>query len=179
MKLRKNVIDVITKAIGGGEISVNVRQDEIRIKVPESSDFDNVWSLIEKINIEQKKMTTYEDFNTEHSKKSLKQLIVNGDETERIWIASLNEKIIGMININYQRSDYLFFDDKYVFIKYVYVEEGMEECLQMLFDTVITDAKQYGFEYICTDVKVGDARVDKLLQDNSFEDFRFRLAKEL
>jgi len=177
--MKKNFFLVVNIIFGGGEVLANTEKDEIVIKVPDKGDYDNIWELIETINDEQDRMRTFEDFNVKHSKETLKNLIESENEMEQIWIAILKGKIIGMININYQKPDYLFFDDKYVYIKYLYVQEGMEVCSKLLVDAVIEEAKQYGFEYICSDLKMEDSRTEQLLKENLFEDYRFRLAKEL
>lgn len=149
------------------------------IRKSEISDIDMLWDLIEEIHKKQEKILLYEDFNTRHTKETLARFIEQGSDTERIWVSCLDKKIIGFIDIEYKAADYLFFDDKYVFIRYFYVEQNEKELSQQLMNVAIEDAKQYGFEYVCGDMLANDTVMEELYEKNNFERYRIRLAKEL
>lgn len=149
------------------------------IKVPGEKDLESLWNIMNSLHLKQKAMMEYEDCNTRHTKETLEQLLRNGEEEERIWAAFENEKMIGFIDIQYKKPDYLFFDDKYVFIRYFYVEECENACSEDLINTAIEDAKKYGFEYICGDVISKDSDMEKMYMENHFEHYRIRLSKEL
>lgn len=162
-----------------GEMDVGKQNSGICIRVPEINDVENVWSKIEEIHKNQQELLYYEDVSTNHTKETLKQLIKTGNEAERIWIACLDTEIVGLIDVMYQAPDYMFFDDKYVCVRYFHVDEGAEECSELLMDQVIQDARQYGFTYLCGDVLSEDAKMNSLFKSNQFEEYRIRLAKKL
>lgn len=149
------------------------------IRKPMETEYRELWSIVESIHKKQESKLLYEDFNINHTKESFRELIEKGMEEERIWVALLHEKIIGFINIKYQAPDYMFFDDKYVYIRYFYMEGNRQEYAEQLIETVVKDAKQYGFEYICGDLIPDDEEMEQLYEKNEFENYRIRLAKKL
>lgn len=151
---------------------------DIHIRIPVKEDLEEVWDMMDKIHKKQQELLTYEDFHTEHTKETLGQLIENGNEAERIWIACDDTKIVGLIDIQYKSPDYMFFDDKYVYVRYFYEEEAVT-CSEMLMDTAIEDARKYGFTYMCGDVLSEDKDMESLYGKNQFENYRLRLAKNL
>ncbi len=151
----------------------------ISIKVPERVELEEVWSMMERIHEKQKKYLVYEDVHTEHTKETLRKVIEHEEKMERIWIACMEEKVIGLIDVIFRGPDYMFFDDKYVEIRYFYVEEQMQQSSNLLMETAIHEARQYGFEYMCGDVLSDDEVQRTLYGNNQFEDYRIRLARKL
>lgn len=149
------------------------------IKVPDENDLESLWNIMNSLHQKQETMMEYEDFSTRHTRETLEQLLRNGEEEERIWAAYENGKIIGFIDIEYKKADYLFFDDKYVYIRYLYVEECEPACSEDLIDTAIGDAKKYGFEYMCGDIASKDSDMEKMYVENHFEHYRIRLSKKM
>ena len=149
------------------------------IRKPMETEFSELWSIVETIHKKQETKLLYEDYNINHTKESFRELIEKGMKEERIWVALLHEKIIGFINIKYQAPDYMFFDDKYVYIRYFYIEGNKQEYAEQLIETVVKDAKQYGFEYMCGDLIPDDEEMEQLYEKNEFENYRIRLAKKL
>lgn len=149
------------------------------IRKPEIMDIDEIWNKMKRIHKKQEEILLYEDFNERHTKETLIKLIKEGSTAERIWVACLHEKIIGFIDIEYKAADYMFFDDKYVYIRYFYMEQKEKELSEQLMNMVIADAKQYGFEYVCGDMLANDKTMEELYVKNDFECYRIRLAKKL
>ncbi len=83
-------------------------REDIEIYKAEISDMDKIADLIVSINEEKTKITKYDDFNFYHSKNSLKEVLNGKNKNEIIFIARNKENFIGMINLSFRDSDYLF-----------------------------------------------------------------------
>ncbi len=142
-------------------------------------DVEAIWSVMEKVHQRQNQFIRFEDIDEKHTKESLKEILEKENVYESIWVFCENDKIVGLIDVEYKNADYLFFDDKYVYIKYFYVKDNKKEISEQLMDIVLEKAKQYDFHYICGDVLPEDNMQTELYEQNQLEYFRIRLAKKL
>ncbi len=92
-------------------------REDIEIYKAGISDMDKITDLIVSINEKKTKITKYDDFNFYHSKNSLKEVLNGKNKNEIIFIARNKENFIGMINLSFRDSDYLFFIDKFFIYK--------------------------------------------------------------
>lgn len=83
-------------------------REDIEIYKAEISDMDKIADLIVSINEEKTKITKYDDFNFYHSKDSLEEVLNGKNKNEMIFIARSKENFIGMINVSFSDSDYMF-----------------------------------------------------------------------
>lgn len=83
-------------------------REDIEIYKAGISDMDKITDLIVSINEKKTKITKYDDFNFYHSKNSLKEVLNGKNKNEMIFIARSKENFIGMINLSFRDSDYLF-----------------------------------------------------------------------
>ncbi|KEJ00004.1 hypothetical protein N494_03045 [Clostridium botulinum A2B7 92] len=161
-------------------------REDIEIYKAEISDMDKIADLIVSINEEKTKITKYDDFNFYHSKNSLKEVLNGKNKNEIIFIARNKENIIGMINLSFRDSDYLFFIDKFLYIKYLYVDKDKfidtqeyKDIAKKLFEASISEAKKYGFKYICGDVLSEEEELRKLFEVNDMKNYKNRLYKKI
>lgn len=83
-------------------------REDIEIYKADISDMDKIANLIVSINEEKTKITKYDDFNFYHSKNSLEEVLNGKNKNEMIFIARSKENFIGMINLSFSDSDYMF-----------------------------------------------------------------------
>ncbi|MBA4507618.1 N-acetyltransferase [Clostridium sporogenes] len=161
-------------------------REDIEIYKAGISDMDKIADLIVAINEEKTKITKYDDFNFYHSKNSLKEVLNGKNKNEMIFIARNKENFIGMINLSFSDSDYMFFIDKFVYIKYLYVDKNKfidtqerEEVVKRLFTASINKAKEHGFKYICGDVLSEEGELRELFKMNEMKNYKNRLYKKI
>ncbi|HDK7155111.1 TPA: N-acetyltransferase [Clostridium botulinum] len=161
-------------------------REDIEIYKAEISDMDKIANLIVSINEEKTKITKYDDFNFYHSKDSLEKVLNGKNKNEMIFIARSKESFIGMINLSFSDSDYMFFIDKFIYIKYLYVDRNKfidtqeyKEATQKLFEVSISEAKKHGFKYICGDVLSEEEELRELFEVNDMKNYKNRLYKKI
>ncbi len=160
--------------------------EDIEIYKAEMSDMDKIADLIVSINEEKTKITKYNDFNFYHSKDSLEEVLNGKNKNEMIFIARSKENFIGMINMSFSDSDYMFFIDKFLYIKYLYVDKSKftdikeyKDATQKLFAASISEAKKHGFKYICGDVLSEEEELRELFEVNDMKNYKNRLYKKI
>ncbi|MCS4470815.1 N-acetyltransferase [Clostridium botulinum] len=151
-------------------------REDIEIYKADISDMDKIANLIVSINEEKTKITKYDDFNFYHSKNSLEEVLNGKNKNEMIFIARSKENFIGMINLSFSDSDYMFFIDKFLYIKYLYVNKNKftdiqeyKDATQKLFAASISEAKKHGFKYICGDVLSEEEELRELFEMNDMK----------
>ncbi|WP_434293479.1 GNAT family N-acetyltransferase [Clostridium botulinum] len=161
-------------------------REDIEIYKAGISDMDKIADLIVSINEEKTKITKYDDFNFYHSKDSLEEVLNGKNKNEMIFIARSKENFIGMINLSFSNSDYMFFIDKFLYIKYLYVDknkftdiQGYKDATQKLFAASISEAEKHGFKYICGDVLSEEEELRELFEINDMENYKNRLYKKI
>ncbi|MGO5073960.1 GNAT family N-acetyltransferase [Clostridium sporogenes] len=161
-------------------------REDIEIYRAEISDMDKIANLIVSINEEKTKITKYDDFNFYHSKDSLEEVLNCKNKNEMIFIARNKENLIGMINLSFSDSDYMFFIDKFIYIKYLYVDKNKftdtqeyKDATQKLFEASISEAKKHGFKYICGDVLSEEEELRELFEMNDMKNYKNRLYKKI
>ncbi|KEJ01738.1 N-acetyltransferase [Clostridium botulinum] len=161
-------------------------REDIEIYKADISDMDKIANLIVSINEEKTKITKYDDFNFYHSKNSLKEVLNGKNKNEMIFIARSKENFIGMINLSFSDSDYMFFIDKFLYIKYLYVNKNKftdiqeyKDATQKLFAASISEAKKHGFKYICGDVLSEEEELRELFEMNDMKNYKNRLYKKI
>lgn len=160
-------------------------REDIEIYKADISDMDKIANLIVSINEEKTKITKYDDFNFYHSKNSLEEVLNGKNKNEMIFIARSKENFIGMINLSFSDSDYMFFIDKFLYIKYLYVNKNKftdiqeyKDATQKLFAASISEAKKHGFKYICGDVLSEEEELRELFEMNDMKNYKNRLYKK-
>ncbi|MFV3011135.1 GNAT family N-acetyltransferase [Clostridium botulinum] len=160
--------------------------EDIEIYKAEISDMDKIADLIVSINEEKIRITKYNDFNFYHSKNSLKEVLNGKNKNEIIFIAMDKENVVGMINLSFSDSDYMFFIDKFLYIKYLYVDKNKftdtqeyKDVTQKLFAASISEAKKHGFKYICGDVLSEEEELRELFEVNDMKNYKNRLYKKI
>ncbi|MCS4475316.1 N-acetyltransferase [Clostridium botulinum] len=161
-------------------------REDIEIYKADISDMDKIANLIVSINEEKTKITKYDDFNFYHSKNSLEEVLNGKNKNEMIFIARSKENFIGMINLSFSDSDYMFFIDKFLYIKYLYVNKNKftdiqeyKDATQKLFAASISEAKKHGFKYICGDVLSEEEELRELFEMNDMKNYKNRLYKKI
>ena len=154
-------------------------EKNIDIRRAKIEDINAIWEIIQELNKNKEEFLSYEDKNDNHTKESLLAILQPDINTESIWLACVNKRICGLLDIEYRKADYLFFNDKYMFIRYLTVQDNETEIVEKLMDTAIVDAKKYGFEYICGDMIPEDTYQNELLKKSGLDEYRFRLSKKL
>ncbi|HGG0416961.1 N-acetyltransferase [Clostridium botulinum] len=161
-------------------------REDIEIYKAGISDMDKIADLIVSINEEKTKITKYDDFNFYHSKNSLEEVLNGKNKNEIIFIARNKENFIGMINLSFRDSDYLFFIDKFLYIKYLYVDKNKftdikeyKDASKKLFEASISEAKKHGFKYICGDVLSEEEELRELFEVNDMKNYKNRLYKKI
>ncbi|KOY66180.1 hypothetical protein [Clostridium sporogenes] len=161
-------------------------REDIEIYKAEISDMDKIDDLIVSINEEKTKITKYDDFNFYHSKDSLEEVLNGKNKNEMIFIARSKENFIGMINLSSSDSDYMFFIDRFVYIKYLYVDKNKftdikeyKDASKKLFEASISEAKKHGFKYICGDVLSEEEELRELFEINDMKNYKNRLYKKI
>lgn len=161
-------------------------REDIEIYKAEISDMDKIADLIVSINEEKTKITKYDDFNFYHSKDSLEEVLNGKNKNEMIFIARSKENFIGMINLSSSDSDYMFFIDRFVYIKYLYVDKNKftdikeyKDASKKLFEASISEAKKHGFKYICGDVLSEEEELRELFEINDMKNYKNRLYKKI
>ncbi|NFE81733.1 GNAT family N-acetyltransferase [Clostridium sporogenes] len=161
-------------------------REDIEIYRAEISDMDKIANLIVSINEEKTKITKYDDFNFYHSKNSLEEVLNGKNKNEIIFIARSKENFIGMINLSSSDSDYMFFIDKFVYIKYLYVDKNKftdikeyKDIAKELFEASISEVKKHGFKYICGDVLSEEEELRELFEVNDMKNYKNRLYKKI
>ncbi|MDU7251610.1 MAG: GNAT family N-acetyltransferase [Clostridium sp.] len=161
-------------------------REDIEIYKAGISDMDKIADLIVAINEEKTKITKYDDFNFYHSKNSLKEVLNGKNKNEMIFIARNKENFIGMINLSFSDSDYMFFIDKFLYIKYLYVDKDKfidtqeyKDIAKKLFEASINEAREHGFKYICGDVLSEEEELRELFEINDMKNYKNRLYKKI
>ncbi|WP_371025375.1 GNAT family N-acetyltransferase [Paraclostridium ghonii] len=161
-------------------------RENIKIQQADIDDINYLLDIISKIDKKRDNMIIYDDFRLTHSKNSLEEVLSGKNENEAIIVAKDNEKIIGILNLLFSPPDYIFFVDKFVYIKYLYVDqdklktlEDREYISKELFDYAMNISKSNGFKYICGDVLTGDNELESLFKTNEMKDYRSRFCKNL
>ncbi|EPY2276458.1 GNAT family N-acetyltransferase [Clostridium sporogenes] len=161
-------------------------REDIEIYKAGISDMNKIADLIVSINEEKTKITKYDDFNFYHSKDSLEEVLNGKNKNEIIFIARNKENFIGMINLSSSDSDYMFFIDKFIYIKYLYVDKNKftdikeyKEASKKLFKASISEAKKHGFKYICGDVLSEEEELRELFELNDMKNYKNRLYKKI
>lgn len=155
-------------------------KSEIIIRKAELDDLNEIWNIMKKIHKKQDLLKYYEDFNTRHTRDSIEKALLKGTgEYEKIWTACFENEIKGFLDIQYKASDYLFFADKYIFIRYFYVCNNEQDIAEKLMNHAIQESKKYGFEYMCGDIVPEDQEMRELYSRNGLEEYRNRMAKQL
>ncbi|EKO1913228.1 N-acetyltransferase [Clostridium botulinum] len=161
-------------------------REDIEIYKADISDMDKIADLIVSINEEKTKITKYDDFNFYHSKDSLEEVLNGKNKNEIIFIARRKENFIGMINLSSSDSDYMFFIDRFVYIKYLYVDKNKftdikeyKDASKKLFEASISEAKKHGFKYICGDVLSEEEELRELFEVNDMKSYKNRLYKKI
>ncbi|GAA0713481.1 GNAT family N-acetyltransferase [Paraclostridium ghonii] len=161
-------------------------RENIKIQQADIDDMNYLLDIMSKIDKKRDNMIIYDDFRLTHSKNSLEEVLSGKNENEAIIVAKDNEKIIGILNLLFSTPDYIFFVDKFVYIKYLYVDqdklktlEDREDISKELFDYAINISKSNGFKYICGDVLIGDNELESLFKTNEMKDYRSRFCKNL
>lgn len=161
-------------------------REDIEIYKAGISDMDKIADLIVSINEEKTKITKYDDFNFYHSKDSLEEVLNGKNKNEIIFIARSKENFIGMINLSSSDSDYMFFIDKFIYIKYLYVDKNKftdikkyKDASKKLFEASISEAKKHGFKYICGDVLSEEEELRELFEVNDMKNYKNRLYKKI
>ncbi|NFS07031.1 GNAT family N-acetyltransferase [Clostridium botulinum] len=161
-------------------------REDIEIYKAGISDMDKIADLIVSINEEKTKITKYDDFNFYHSKNSLKEVLNGENKNEIIFIAMDKESVVGMINLSFSDSDYMFFIDKFLYIKYLYVDKNKfiyikeyKDVAKKLFVASISEAKKHGFKYICGDVLSEEEELRELFEVNDMKNYKNRLYKKI
>lgn len=161
-------------------------RENIKIQQADIDDINYLLDIMSQIDKKRDNMIIYDDFRLTHSKNSLEEVLSGKNENEAIIVAKDNEKIIGILNLLFSPPDYIFFVDKFVYIKYLYVDqdklktlEDREYISKELFDYAINISKSNGFKYICGDVITGDNELESLFKRNEMKDYRSRFCKNL
>lgn len=161
-------------------------RENIEIRQANINDINYLLTIMSEINKKRDDMIEYDDFKLNHSKNSLEEVLEGKNENEIIFVAIHNEKIIGILNLLFSAPDYIFFVDKFVYIKYLYLDqnesstsEDREYISKKLFDSGINISKKYGFKYICGDVLNGENELEDLFKTNEMKNYRSRLCKKL
>lgn len=161
-------------------------RENIKIQQADIDDINYLLDIMSQIDKKRDNMIIYDDFRLTHSKNSLEEVLSGKNENEAIIVAKDNEKIIGILNLLFSPPDYIFFVDKFVYIKYLYVDqdklktlEDREYISKELFDYAINISKSNGFKYICGDVITGDNELKSLFKTNEMKDYRSRFCKNL
>lgn len=161
-------------------------REKIRIQQANMCDINYLLTIIPKIDKKKDSITIYDDFNLNHSKNTLKSVLNKEDKNEIIIVAKDDEKIIGFLNLLFSPPDYIFFIDKFAYIKYLYVDQNKlktpkakESISKELFNYAINISKTNGFRYICGDVLTEDSELEYLFKLNDMKDYRSRLCKKL
>jgi hypothetical protein len=160
--------------------------EDIEITNADITDLDKILSIMISIDNKRNNIIKYNDFEFKHSKESLEKVLNNENKDEIIFIAIYNENLIGILNILFSNPDYNFFADKFIYIKYLYIEnnesiktENRRYISEKLFGFAINKAKEYGFKYICGDVLDDEDELKELFKINSMENYRNRLYKRI
>ncbi|MCR1934568.1 GNAT family N-acetyltransferase [Clostridium tepidum] len=160
--------------------------EHIRIRKADINDMDKIADLISSINEKKTKITKYDDFNFKHSKDSLKEVLSGKNKNEILFIAICKENFLGMINISFNNPDYIFFIDKFAYIKYMYVDKNKlidkqkyEYVAKELFEVAISEGKKYGFKYICGDVLTEEDELKELFEMNDMKNYKRRMQKKV
>lgn len=160
--------------------------EKIKLQQACIDDLNYLLDIMSKIDKKREDMIIYDDFRLSHSKNSLEEVLNSKTENELIIIAKDNEKIIGILNLIFSPPDYIFFVDKFIYIKYLYVDqdklktlEDREYISKELFDHAINISKRNGFKYICGDVLTGDNELEGLFKTNEMKAYRSRFCKKL
>ncbi|GAA0696617.1 GNAT family N-acetyltransferase [Paraclostridium ghonii] len=161
-------------------------REKIKIQQANIDDLHFLLDIISKIDKKRDDMIIYDDFRLWNSKNSLEEVLNGKNKNEAIIVAKDNEKIIGILNLLFSPPDYIFFVDKFAYIKYLYVDqpklktlEYVEYISKELFDYAISISKTNGFKYICGDVLAGENELEYLFKSNEMKDYRSRLCKKL
>ncbi|EJO5347411.1 GNAT family N-acetyltransferase [Clostridium botulinum] len=161
-------------------------REYIKIRKADINDMDKIADLILSINEQKGKITKYNDFNFNHSKESLREVLSGKNKNEMIFIAMDKENFVGMIDFYFSDSNYMFFIDKFVYIKYLYVDKNKFIYTQdysyvskRLFETLINKAKEYGVKYVCADVLSKEDELKELFEMNEMTNYKNRLYKKV
>lgn len=163
-------------------------RENIKIQQADIDDINYLLDIMSQIDKKRDNMIIYDDFRLTHSKNSLEEVLSGKNENEAIIVAKDNEKIIGILNLLFSPPDYIFFVDKFVYIKYLYVDQDQDKLKTLedreyiskeLFDYAINISKSNGFKYICGDVITGDNELESLFKRNEMKDYRSRFCKNL
>lgn len=159
---------------------------DIKIECGKIEDIDYIFNVIEEIERKKESISKYIDIEEAYSKDRLKSILNKEVKEEVILIAkSINDdRILGIINLKFQKPDYIFFVDKFVYVKYMYLDADIIEAdkkfiSEELFKETIKISKKYGFKYLCSDVLEGEKEVKKILEDNRLRKYRNRLCKKI
>ena len=98
-------------------------KEDIVIQSANISYLNEILSIIMDIDDKRNNIMKYNDFEFKHSENSLEEVLNNKNKNEIIFIARHKEKLIGMINILFSNPNYIFFVDKFAYVKYLYVEK--------------------------------------------------------
>lgn len=161
-------------------------KEDIVIQSANISYLNEILSIIMDIDDKRNNIMKYNDFEFKHSENSLEEVLNNKNKNEIIFIARHKEKLIGMINILFSNPNYIFFVDKFAYVKYLYVEkselvseEERKDISEKLFNIAMEKIKKYGFRYICGDILDGDDDLKELFQINCMKKYRSRLYKKI
>ncbi len=161
--------------------------EHIKIGKADIKDMDKIYDLISSINKKKEKIIKYDDFNSNHSKDSLREALSDKNKNEMIFIAMDKENFLGILDMSFNNSDYMFFIDKFAYIKYMYVNKNKlidtqeyEYVAKELFETAISEAKEYGFKYVCGgDVLTEEDELRELFEMNHMKNYKKRLQKNV
>lgn len=161
-------------------------REDIEIRKAEIEDMDKIANFILDINERRTSIMKYDDFKLYHSRNSLEEVLNHKNKSEIILVAMNKESLVGMINLSFSNSDYMFFVDRFVYIKYMYVDknkltntEEFEYIAKKLFEAVISESKKHRFKYICGDVLSEEDELRELFEMNDMKNYRNRLCKKI
>ena len=139
--------------------------------------------MVQEINEHYKNMS-FDGTYTKISEEEIHNILNAQVEDQCIFIALKGEEIVAAANIKLNRSDYIFFVENYVLIKYLYVREDIERTsreniIEALIEAIIKDIKQYDFKYICADIGITEKELLHVYEKNGLKKYRNRLYKEV
>ncbi|ADD01713.1 GCN5-related N-acetyltransferase [Thermoanaerobacter italicus Ab9] len=155
------------------------------IRVANINDLDSIVKLWEKLSIDQMSKDPYYkgDLVFSGGYSQFKQAL-NSDNC-CIFVAEVNNIVIGFIEVWLYQKDFYFFIDDYAYILHFFIDpdarrsENILSIIYNLFEAALNWAIEKGSQYIIADAFAHNIRIMKLLEKVGFESYRIRYVKEL